>query len=63
MPLQHDDLESMDWIGTTKNAAAFGAAWDTWRDALGDPNSVPAKLWARLETCSVNISRRGYDIY
>jgi len=63
MPLQHDDLESMYWIGTTENAAAFGAAWDTWRDALGDPDSVPSKLWARFEVCSENLSRHGYDIY
>lgn len=63
MALQNDDLESMYWIGTTENATAFGAAWDTWRDALGDANSVPAKLWARFEVCSVNISRHGYDIY
>ena len=63
MALQNDDLESMYWIGTAENAAAFGAAWDTWRDALGNPDSVPAKLWARFEVCSTNISRRGYDIY
>ena len=63
MPLQNDDLESMYWIGTAANAAAFGTAWDTWRDALSDPNSVPAKLWARFQVCSVNLSRHGYDIY
>ena len=63
MALQNDDLESMYWIGTAENAAAFGAAWDTWRDALGNPDSVPAKLWARFEVCSTNISRRVYDIY
>jgi hypothetical protein len=63
MPLQNDDLGSMYWMGTTKNAAAFGAAWDTWRDALGDPESVPSKLWERFQVCSVNISRHGYDIY
>jgi len=63
MALQNDDLESMYWIGTAENAAAFGAAWDTWRDALGNPDSVPAKLWARFQVCSTNISRRGYDIY
>ncbi len=63
MPLQNDDLGSMYWMGTTKNAAAFGAAWDTWRDALGDPASVPSKLSARFQVCSVNISRHGYDIY
>ena len=63
MPLQNEDLVLMYWIGTTKNAAAFGAAWDTWRDAQGDPNSVPAKLIARFRVCSENLSRRGYDIY
>lgn len=63
MPLENEDLESMYWIGTTKNAAAFGAAWDTWRDSLGDPDSVPAKLLARFQVCSENIARHGYDIY
>ncbi len=63
MPLQNDDLGSMYWIGTTENAAAFGAAWDSWRDALGDPDSVPAKLSARFQVCSENLSRRGYDIF
>ena len=63
MPLQNDFLESMYWIGATENATAFGAAWDTWRDALGDPDSVPAKLWVRFQVCSENLSRRGYDIY
>ena len=63
MAIQDDDLESMYWIGTAENAAAFGAAWDTWRDGLGNPDSVPAKLWARFQVCSTNISRHGYDIY
>lgn len=63
MPLQDDDLGSMYWMGTAKNAAAFGAAWDTWRDALGDPESLPSKLSERFQVCSVNISRHGYDIY
>ena len=63
MPLQKDDLESMYWLGTAENAAAFGAAWDTWRDAQGDPESVPAKLWVRFQNCSENLSRYGYDIY
>jgi hypothetical protein len=63
MPLQNDDLESMYWLGTAKNAAAFGAAWDSWRDALGDPESVPSKLWTRFQVCSDNLSRYGYDIY
>ena len=63
MPLQNDDLESMYWLGTTKDAAAFGKAWDSWRDAQSDPNSTAAKLWQRFLACEVNTGRWGYDIY
>ncbi len=63
MPLQNDNLVSLYWLGTTKDAASFGKAWDTWRDALSDPDSTPAKLWARFQACSTNVGRWGYDIY
>lgn len=63
MPLQNDNLELMYWLGTTKDAATFGKAWDTWRDALSDPDSTPAKLWERFQACSLNLGRSGYDIY
>ena len=63
VPLQNENLESMYWLGTTKDAATFGKAWDTWRDALPDPESTPAKLWARFQACEVNLGRWGYDIY
>ena len=63
MPLQSGDLESFFWLGTTKDAASFGKAWDEWRDAMSDSNSVAAKLQARLDQCSLNAARRGYDLY
>ena len=63
MPIQSQNLVSMYWIGRSKDAAAFGKAWDTWRNAQADPNSVPSKLWARFLACSTNLSRRGYDVY
>jgi hypothetical protein len=63
MPIQSHNLESMYWVGRTKDAAAFGKAWDAWRTQLGDPNSVAAKIWARFGACEVNLSRRGYDVY
>jgi hypothetical protein len=63
MPLQRSTLDTVFWVGRSANAAAFGKAWDTWRDALGNPDSVPAKLWARLAACSTNVSRTGYDTY
>lgn len=62
-PLQSDDLATYFWIGTSENAAAFGAAWDAWRDDLGDSNSTPSKLWARFQKCEVNKQRTGYDVY
>lgn len=63
VPIQSNNLVHAFWLGTTKDAAAYGKAWDTWRDALSDPDSEPAKLWARFQDCSVNLGRRGYDVY
>ena len=63
VPIQSDDLVSIFWVGRAASAAAFGAAWDAWRDALPDSGSVAAKLWARIQQCSANQSRRGFDVY
>jgi hypothetical protein len=52
----------MFWVGRSKNAAAYGKAWDTWRDGQADPSSVAAKLWGRFQECSTNLGRRGYDV-
>lgn len=63
VPLQNENLTSYYWLGTSKDAATFGAAWDAWRDDLGDPDSTPAKLWARFQECTTNVGRWGYDVY
>lgn len=63
VPLQNDNLVSYYWLGTSKDAATFGKAWDAWRDGLSDPDSAPAKLWARFLECSENLGRWGYDVY
>lgn len=63
VPLQSNNLKHTFWLGTTKNAAAYGKAWDTWRDALSDSDSTPAKLAARFADCGENLSREGYDVY
>ena len=63
-PIQSNNLVSMYWVGRTKDAAAFGKAWDTWRtEGATDPNSVAGKLSARFVACSTNLGRRGYDVY
>lgn len=63
MPLHRANLETMYWVGRTASAEAYGHAWDTWRDALSAPASVPAKLWARFEACSLNLNRASLDTY
>lgn len=63
VPLQNEDLNSYYWLGESANAAAYGAAWDAWRDGLSVADSVPAQLWARFRDCSVNVARHGYDLY
>ena len=63
VPIQSDNLTSLFWVGTSESTAAFGAAWDTWRDELSDPDSIASKLWVRFQACSVNIKRTAYDFY
>ena len=63
VPIQSEELVSIFWVGRSANAAAFGAAWDAWRDALPDAKSTAAKLQARFDACSTNTSRNGYDVY
>lgn len=62
-PVQSNNLTSVYWLGTSANAATFGKAWDAWRDAQADADSVPAKLAARFAACSKNLGRRGYDVF
>lgn len=62
-PIQSNNLESMFWIGRSKDAAAFGKAWDTWRTEIADANTVAGKLDARFAACVTNLGRRGYDIH
>jgi len=63
IPLQHNDLESMRWMGRSKDAATFGKTWDSWRTEITDPSTVAGKLAARFGACSVNTGRRGFDVY
>ncbi len=63
VPIQSSDLESFRWLGRSKDAAAFGKAWDTWRAEVADPTSVAGKLAARFGDCTNNSARRGFDLY
>jgi len=63
VPIQSNNLTSLFWVGRSDNAAAYGKAWDQWRDDQADPDSIASKLWARFLECSTNVGRRGYDVY
>ncbi len=59
----HPNPGTLIWAGRSANAKAFGKAWDSWRNALADPASVPSRLNARFGKCSETVSRRSYDVY
>lgn len=63
LPVHSPDTNVVIWVGTTASAEAFGKAWDVWRTALANPNSTEAKLQARFDACSTQISRASYDTY
>jgi len=62
-PLMRDNLQTIFWVGRSKDAETFGNAWDSWRDAQANPDSVPARLWARMSKCETNLHRAGFDTY
>ena len=63
-PLQSNDMSTIFWLGSSKNAAAFGAAFDAWNKGIQDPESVAGKLNARFTDClNPWESRRSYLVY
>lgn len=58
VPMQGDDMSTMYWIGRSKNAAAFGKAYDAWEANVGDSNSTEGKLMARFAECTEPFDRR-----
>jgi hypothetical protein len=63
VPVQSRDLSTFYWVGRVSNGVAFGKGMDAWVAGMSDPNSVPAKLMARIRACVTNESRSGYLTY
>lgn len=62
-PLYSDKFSgTVYWIGTSKDGATFGAAYDAWLVGLKDPKSTPAKLDARFAKCTKLKSRRAFTV-
>lgn len=62
-PSVGSEMTTLLWIGRAASSAAFGKAWDSWRDGLGKPKSLPARLNKRFRACSTIISRQSYDLF
>ena len=58
-PVTGADLSSVFWVGRTKDFATFGAEYTKWLAALGQEGSPEAKVNAKLNECSMNVSRSG----
>lgn len=63
LPVHGSDTSLVIWVGTTASAEAFNKAWDAWRTPLAKPNMTEAKLQARFDACTTQISRASYDTY
>jgi hypothetical protein len=61
VPLQRANLETIFWVGRSASTEVSGKAWDTWRDAQANADSVPARLNARLDACNTSLNRSGID--
>lgn len=58
-PVTSADLSNVFWVGRTKDLATFGAEYTKWLTALEQAGSPEAKVNAKLNKCSTNVSRSG----
>jgi hypothetical protein len=48
VPPQRASLETIFWVGRNASTEVFGKAWDAWRYAQVNADSVPTKLNGRV---------------
>jgi hypothetical protein len=58
VPMMSQDVNTVYWVGRTKDAETFGKGLERWRREAMDANSVASKLSARMSQC-VNWGSRG----
>ena len=58
VPMMSQDVNTVYWVGRTKDAETFGKGVERWRREAMDANSVAGKLSARMSQC-VNWGSRG----
>ena len=59
-PFYSSNLESLIWVGRTKDIETFGKGSNAYGNAAADPNTAEGKLNARFRDCSTSIARRSY---
>ena len=59
-PYYNSNLESLIWVGRSKNLETFGKGANAYGDAAADANSAEGKLAARFRECTTSIARRSY---
>ncbi len=60
VPHDSDNLETYYWVGTSADAATFGAAHDEWLKGIMEGDSEPAALAKRFGKCAENDSRQSF---
>ena len=59
-PYYSSNLDSLIWVGRSKNLETFGKGANAYGDAAADANSAEGKLSARFRDCTTSIARRSY---
>ena len=59
-PVYSSNLDSLIWVGRTKDIESFGKGSNAYGNAATDANTAEGKLGARFRECSTNIARRSY---
>ena len=59
-PIYGTNMDTIIWVGRTKNIETFGKGAQAYGDAVADANSPEGKIAARFRECSTNVARRSY---
>ena len=59
-PFYSSNLESLIWVGRTKDVESFGKGSNAYGNAATDANTAEGKLAARFRECSTSTARRSY---
>ena len=63
VPMMSQDVQTLYWVGRTKDAEAFGKGLERWYREAMDPNSDAGKLNARMNQCVTWGSRGGFTTF